>query len=62
MEHEKTDDRVSLEGLDPKEALKALLAVDPDAPPVDATDEQQTDRLSPEHKTARPYEVVDPKG
>jgi hypothetical protein len=34
-------DRVSLEGLDPAEALKALLAVDPDAPPVDEADDGQ---------------------
>jgi hypothetical protein len=35
MEQDKTDDRVSLEGLDPVAVLKALLAVDPDAPPAD---------------------------
>lgn len=35
------DDRVSLEGLDPVAALKALLAVDPDAPPVDADGKPQ---------------------
>ncbi len=28
-------ERVSLHGLTPEEALRALLAVDPDAPPVD---------------------------
>jgi hypothetical protein len=33
---EQDDDRVSLAGLDPVAALKALLAVDPEAPPVDA--------------------------
>lgn len=32
------DQRVSLHGLDPEEALRALLAVDPDAPPVDEDD------------------------
>ena len=35
MKQDKTDDRVSLEGLDPVAALKALLQVDPDAPPSD---------------------------
>ncbi|MBA2792500.1 MAG: hypothetical protein H0U32_00725 [Thermoleophilaceae bacterium] len=30
------DERVSLDGLDPQQALKALLAVDPDAEPVEA--------------------------
>jgi len=35
MTDERDDDRVSLKGLDPVAALKALLAVDPDAPPVD---------------------------
>lgn len=34
-------DRVSLEGLNPVAALKALLAVDPDAPPVDADGKPQ---------------------
>jgi hypothetical protein len=29
------DERVSLHGLEPEEALRALLAVDPDAEPVD---------------------------
>jgi hypothetical protein len=32
-------DRVSLDGLDPVAALKALLAVDPDSPPVAEADE-----------------------
>lgn len=31
---EDEDNRVSLEGLDPEEALKALLAVKPDAEPA----------------------------
>lgn len=35
MTNDRDDDRVSLEGLDPLAALKALLAVDPNAPPVD---------------------------
>ena len=35
------DDRVSLEGLRAVEALRALLAVDPDAPPVDADGKPQ---------------------
>lgn len=34
-EPERDLERVSLEGLDPVEALKALLAVDPEAPPVE---------------------------
>lgn len=36
--------RVSLKGLDPKQALKALLKVDPDAPP--AGSEPDKDRES----------------
>ena len=51
MTDERDDDRVSLEGLDPVAALKALLAVDPAAPPVDADD--------PEPR-ARPAEPHDP--
>jgi hypothetical protein len=34
VHEERNDDRVSLEGLDPVAALKTLLAVDPQAPPV----------------------------
>jgi len=34
MEDDSRDERVSLEGLDPVEALRALLRVDPDAPPA----------------------------
>ncbi len=37
------DDRVSLDGLDPAQALKALLAVDPDAEPVKQDDEPRAD-------------------
>lgn len=33
------DERVSLDGLDPQQALKALLAVDPYAEPVEKPDE-----------------------
>lgn len=33
------DERVSLEGLDPQQALRAILAVDPDAEPVEPPDE-----------------------
>lgn len=46
------DDRVSLEGLNPLAALKALLAVDPDAPPVDADGKPQRkrDAPQPDHK------------
>jgi hypothetical protein len=40
-DREDNANRVSLEGLDPEEALKALLAVDPDAPPVDEADDGQ---------------------
>jgi len=35
MTEELKDERVSLEGLDPVAALRALLAVDPEAPPAD---------------------------
>ena len=47
MSNERADEPVSLEGLDPKEALKALLAVDPDAPPVDDDDEPQSEPARP---------------
>lgn len=50
MTDDRDDDRVSLEGLDPLAALKALLAVDPAAPPVDADPEPR----------ARPAEPHDP--
>jgi len=46
MKHDDTNEPVSLEGLDPKEALRALLAVDPDAPPVDQDDDPQPDEPS----------------
>lgn len=42
------DERVSLAGLDPEDALRALLKVDPDAEPVD-TESGQKDRLSGQH-------------
>jgi hypothetical protein len=45
VDKEREDDRVSLEGLDPVAALKALLAVDPDAPPAEedgASQDEQT--------------------
>lgn len=41
---QKPDDRdtpVSLHGLDPEEALRALLAVDPDSEPVEDEDEDE---------------------
>lgn len=34
-----SNERVSLHGLDPEEALRALLAVDPDAPERDGADD-----------------------
>lgn len=34
--HRQDDERVSLHGLTPEEALRALLAVDPESPPEDA--------------------------
>jgi hypothetical protein len=37
------DQGVSLYGLDPEEALRALLAVDPDSPPVEPDDEPDDD-------------------
>lgn len=40
-EPERDPERVSLEGLDPVVALRALLAVDPDAPSVDADGKPQ---------------------
>lgn len=36
---ERDDERVSLDGLDPEEALRALLKVDPDAEPVAEADD-----------------------
>ncbi len=35
------DNRVSLAGPDPLDVLRALLKVDPDAPPVDGTDKSE---------------------
>jgi len=46
-DEDKPDDRVSLEGLDPVAALKALLAVDPDAPPVDTDRKAQPESSQP---------------
>jgi len=40
------DQRVSLDGLDPEEALRALLQVDPNAKPVT---EAQTEEEDPAH-------------
>ena len=39
-------DRLSLDGLDPEEALRALLAVDPEASPVE--DDQDEDEVPTE--------------
>lgn len=50
VDKNRDDDRVSLEGLDPVEALKALLAVDPDAPPVDEAAEGKPERESAERQ------------
>ena len=38
------EDRVSLDGLDPDVALKALLAVDPDADPVKSPEAMKDDQ------------------
>jgi len=38
MPDDRDADRVSLSPLDPEEALRALLAVDPDSEPVDEKD------------------------
>lgn len=40
MDDKRDLDRVSLEGLDPEAALRALMAVDPDAPPVDDSQDE----------------------
>lgn len=37
----KRDERVSLAGLDPEEALRALLKIDPDAPAVEPKDREK---------------------
>jgi hypothetical protein len=49
MPEDRADDRVSLEGLDPKEALKALLAVKPDDEPSKSEDDSddEPDASSP---------------
>lgn len=41
------DERVSLHGLTPDEALRALLSVDPDAPPVENGDETDDEEEAP---------------
>jgi hypothetical protein len=46
MRKEREDERVSLEGLDPEEALKALLAVDPDAEPAGGDDDERENRAA----------------
>ncbi|MEA2376220.1 MAG: hypothetical protein QOD13_127 [Thermoleophilaceae bacterium] len=43
MAEEHDDERVSLHGVDPEEAIRALLAVDPDAEPVTEDDEAEPD-------------------
>lgn len=37
------DARISLEGVDPEEALRALLSVDPDSEPVEPADGDEDD-------------------
>lgn len=45
MDHrEDHDERISLAPLDPVEALRALLKVDPDSEPVDTADADPRDR------------------
>lgn len=43
MEQSRDRDRVSLEGLDPETALRALLKVDPDAEPVEQDEPAKRD-------------------
>jgi hypothetical protein len=50
------DERVSLHGLDPEEALKALLAVRPDDEPADSRTDQPRD-VRPDDK--RPAQSSD---
>lgn len=45
-EKDRDEGRVSLEGLDPEAALRALMAVDPDSPPVD--DDQDEPKSEPQ--------------
>lgn len=47
IDGEDHDERVSFDGLDPQQALKALLAVDPDAPPVDDDREPRPEPIKP---------------
>jgi hypothetical protein len=51
MEDESKEERLSLEGLDPKEALKALLAVKPDAEPSKDEDDSADE---PDASTPKP--------
>jgi hypothetical protein len=41
------DDRISLAGRDPEEVLKALLKVDPDAPPAKRNKEEPVEEAEP---------------
>lgn len=50
----KTDDRVSLEGLDPVAALKALLAVDPGAPPANSLQDDSDKKPLPPSQPHKP--------
>ena len=53
MADDKPDDRVSLKGLDPLAALKALLTVDPDAEPAEAGNSDEF-RAKPHEKHTEP--------
>jgi hypothetical protein len=46
------DERVSLAGLDPEEALRALLKVNPDAPPAEAEPPEPEPRVRDESDAA----------
>lgn len=48
MDDNRDDERVSLNGLDPTEALKALLAVDPAAPPATKDDDKKPGESEPD--------------
>ncbi len=56
IDGEDHDERVSLDGLDPQQALKALLAVDPDAEPVEAEDRDERCAKTHEKHTEQPRE------
>jgi hypothetical protein len=54
MTDDRDDDRISLQGLDPVAALKALLAVDPDAPPANSLQDDSDKKSLPPSRPHKP--------